>query len=494
MKKNQQRASSTYNRSSRPGAIETLPILPDTGKVPPHSKELEEAVLAAIMIEKGAIDRVNLRSDDFYHPQNQIIFTIIERLRDEKKPIDLLTVVEELNKASSLDKAGGAVYIAEISDKVASAAHIEHHAAIIKQKALARRIIAQSYNVIQRAYDETEDVQDVMEYLESSFTELRTGSTASHYIDAKTAVKRTLNYLVDIQDKKQRGETVAIPTGLNALDQAFNGGWTAPDLVIIGGRPSMGKTQFALHFARTAAAHNKHCLFISIEMTVEQLIMRILTEDERIHLYDMKKGQLDSEQWRAIDEKIKEFENNTLYIADDHNIRNLTEIKSNARKLHREGQLDMLVIDYLQLIKTNMQFGTRDLEIGYITGELKNLAKELNIPVILLAQLSRPPKGARVQLPVLSDLRESGNIEQDADKVIFPHRPSYYDPNARDKYGNSWENRGVLIIGKDREGLKDQVIHFKTDDRFKKIFDDIERDYRNENYSDEPDDSDDLPF
>jgi replicative DNA helicase len=492
MKKNQHQAS-RFN-DNRASIIERQVILPDTGKTPPQAQELEEAVLAALMTEPKAIDRINLRSDDFYNQKHQVIFTAITRIREKREPVDLLTVMDELKATGTLEEAGGVAYLAEVSDKISSASHIEHHAAIIKQKAIARRIIAQSYNVIQKAYDETEDVQDVMEYLESSFTELRTGSTASHYIDAKTAVKRTLNYLVDIQDKKQRGETVAIPTGLNALDQAFNGGWTAPDLVIIGGRPSMGKTQFALHFAKTAAAHDKHCLFISIEMTVEQLIMRILTEDERIHLYDMKKGQLDSEQWRAIDEKIKEFENSTLYIADDHNIRNLTEIKANARKLHREGQLDMLVIDYLQLIKTNMQFGTRDLEIGYITGELKNLAKELNIPVILLAQLSRPSKGARVQLPVLSDLRESGNIEQDADKVIFPHRPSYYDPNARDKYGNSWENRGVLIIGKDREGIKDQVIHFKTDDRFKKIFDDIERDYRNENYSDEPDDSDDLPF
>lgn len=494
MKKNQQRASSTYNRSSRPGAIETLPIIPESGKVPPQAIELEEAVLGALITESKAIDLITLEPEDFYNQKHQVIFAAIQNIKDQRQPIDLLTVMQELQKTNTLEEAGGVAYLADVSDKIASASHIEHHAAIIKQKAIARKIIAQSYNVIQRAYDETEDVQDVMEYLESSFTELRTGSTASHYIDAKTAVKRTLNYLIEIQERRERGETIAIPTGLNALDQAFNGGWTAPDLVIIGGRPSMGKTQFALHFAKTAAAHDKHCLFISIEMTVEQLIMRILTEDERIHLYDMKKGQLDSEQWRAIDEKIKEFENNTLYIADDHNIRNLTEIKSNARQLHRNGRLDLLIIDYLQLIKTNQQFGTRDIEIGYITGELKNLAKELNIPVILLAQLNRPQKGARVQKPILSDLRESGNIEQDADKVIFPHRPSYYDPNARQSNGESWENRGVLIIGKDREGMKDQVIHFQTDDRFKRIFDDIQRDHRNENYSDEPDDSDDLPF
>ena len=218
----------------------------------------------------------------------------------------------------------------------------------------------------------------------------------------------------------------------------------SPDLIILGGRPGMGKAQFALHFAKLLLI-TKHCLFISIEMIAEQLIMRILTEDERVNLHDMKSGQLSEESWKAIDETVSQFENSSLYIADDHNIRSLRNIKSLARKLSRQNKLDLLVIDYLQLIKTEQAFGTRDLEIGHITGELKNLAKELSIPVILLAQLSRPPKGVKVQIPVLSDLRESGNIEQDADKVIFPHRPSYYDQQAVDSNYNSWENRVFLL-------------------------------------------------
>ena len=233
----------------------------------------------------------------------------------------------------------------------------------------------------------------------------------------------------------------------------------------------MGKTQFALHFAKSASEAEKHCLFISIEMTVEQLIMRMLTEDERLNLYDMKTGQLGRDEWICIDENIRGIENNTLFIADNYHIRYLNNIKSLARKLHRTDQLDLLIIDYLQLIQTGMKFGTRDLEIGYITGELKSLAKELNTPVILLAQLSRPQKGTTIQIPVLSDLRESGNIEQDADKVIFPHRPSYYEPEATESNGRSWKNRGVLIIGKDREGAKDKKVYFQTDDRFKKIWD-----------------------
>ena len=447
----------------------TFETLPD--RVQPNAPELEMAVLGALLIESNTIHKVDLQVDDFYNPNNKTIFQAIESLARSRKPVDVLTVAQELNSTKKLTQAGGAAYIAELSDMVASAAHIEYHAAILRQKAIARKLINQSREVLQMSYDESQDVQDTIEYLERSFTEIRSGGAASEYLDMKSAIKRTIEYLTTIQSKKRQGEAVTILTGLTALDDRLNGGWSAPDLIILGGRPSMGKTQFALHFAKAASEAEKHCLFISIEMTVEQLIMRMLTEDERLNLYDMKTGQLGRDEWICIDENIRGIENNTLFIADNYHIRYLNNIKSLARKLHRTDQLDLLIIDYLQLIKTNQSFGTRDLEIGYITGELKSLAKELNTPVILLAQLSRPPKGTKIQVPVLSDLRESGNIEQDADKVIFPHRPSYYDPAATESNGRTWKNRGVLIIGKDREGVKDEKVYFQTDDRFKKIWD-----------------------
>lgn len=447
----------------------TFETLPD--RVQPNAPELEMAVLGALLIESNTIHKVDLQVDDFYNPNNKTIFQAIESLARSRKPVDVLTVAQELNSTKKLTQAGGAAYIAELSDMVASAAHIEYHVAILRQKAIARKLINQSREVLQMSYDESQDVQDTIEYLERSFTEIRSGGAASEYLDMKSAIKRTIEYLTTIQSKKRQGEAVTIPTGLTALDDRLNGGWSAPDLIILGGRPSMGKTQFALHFAKAASEAEKHCLFISIEMTVEQLIMRMLTEDERLNLYDMKTGQLGRDEWICIDENIRGIENNTLFIADNYHIRYLNNIKSLARKLHRTDQLDLLIIDYLQLIKTNQSFGTRDLEIGYITGELKSLAKELNTPVILLAQLSRPPKGTTIQIPVLSDLRESGNIEQDADKVIFPHRPSYYEPEATESNGRSWKNRGVLIIGKDREGAKDKKVYFQTDDRFKKIWD-----------------------
>lgn len=447
----------------------TFETLPD--RVQPNAPELEMAVLGALLIESNTIQKVDLQVDDFYNPNNKTIFQAIESLARSRKPVDVLTVAQELNSTKKLTQAGGAAYIAELSDMVASAAHIEYHAAILRQKAIARKLINQSREVLQMSYDESQDVQDTIEYLERSFTEIRSGGAASEYLDMKSAIKRTIEYLTTIQSKKRQGEAVTIPTGLTALDDRLNGGWSAPDLIILGGRPSMGKTQFALHFAKAASEAEKHCLFVSIEMTVEQLIMRMLTEDERLNLYDMKTGQLGRDEWICIDENIRGIENNTLFIADNYHIRYLNNIKSLARKLHRTDQLDLLIIDYLQLIKTNQSFGTRDLEIGYITGELKSLAKELNTPVILLAQLSRPQKGTTIQIPVLSDLRESGNIEQDADKVIFPHRPSYYEPEATESNGRSWKNRGVLIIGKDREGAKDKKVYFQTDDRFKKIWD-----------------------
>ncbi len=461
------KSSSTYKNQNKPAPI----INPEIGKLPPQAQELEQAVLGAILLESSALEYIELAPEDFYLNNNRLIFEAIQQLKSERKPIDILTVIEELQANKKLQEAGGPLYIADLSDKIASAAHIEYHAAIIKQKSVARKIITHSHEIIVNAYDESQDVGDTIELIEKSLTEIKTGSTAADYLNTKQAIQKTLKYLADIQARKEEGRSIAITTGLKTLDEQFNGGWTAPDLIILGGRPGMGKTQFALHFAKAAAKQQKHTLFISIEMTVEQLILRVLTEDERLHLYDMKTGQLDQEDWKAIDEKVSEFENDSLYIADDHNVRNLNNIKSLARKLHRQSRLDLLIIDYLQLIKTNQTFGTRDIEIGHITGELKNLAKELNIPVILLAQLNRPVKGAAVKPPVLSDLRESGNIEQDADKVIFPHRPTYYEPNAIDSAGRSWENRGVLIIGKDREGAKDGRIHFETDERFKKIFD-----------------------
>ena len=257
-------------------------------------------------------------------------------------------------------------------------------------------------------------------------------------------------------------------------------------------------TQFALHFAKHAAYSRKQVLFISIEMTASQLADRLLLEDDRISMYNLRTGNLSNDEWGYLDKRAGELYNLNINIADNHNIRYINNIKSEARRMKRKDKLDIMFIDYLGLIRTNMKFGTRDLEIGYITGELKNLAKELNIPIVLLSQLSRPPKGISVKEPQLEDLRESGNIEQDADVVMFIHRPSYYDPTVTNSLGESWDNKGKLIISKYREGARNRDIIFKHDDAFKKIFDDddnskpiIPENFKRVNYS-EPDAP--LPF
>ena len=438
----------------------------------PQAVDVERAVLGTILLESKAIDQVELNAEDFYSPNHATIFNAIMTLKSQRIPVDTITVAQELNRTKHLNEIGGVVYLAELSDGVGSSAHLEWHIAILKQKSLARKLIIQSQNVIARAFDQSEDVQDIVEYVEKNFTDITTNSSTSEYHDMRSSIEISLRYLADLQNKKELGESVNIPTGLKGLNDQIGGGWSAPDLVILGGRPSMGKTQFALKFAQSAARSDNDCLFISIEMTLVQLMMRIYTEDERLNYYNMRTGQMRQEEWGFIDEKVGEIQSDKLIIADDHNIRNLNNIKSLARNLHRKGRLKIMIIDYLQLIKTNMKFGTRDLEIGYITGELKNLAKELDIPIILLAQLNRGIKGQTEQLPVMSDLRESGNIEQDADKVIFPHRPTYYNTEAVDKGGRSWENRGFLIIAKNREGVKDEKVYFCHDNNFKKIYDD----------------------
>ena len=488
-KKNHRQISSTSNR----GIIEKTVMIPDIGKLPPQAIELEKAVIGTLLLESKSIELVDLQPDDFYDSNHKVIFSSILNLKNKQRPIDSLTVVEELNAMGELNNVGGVLQIAQLTECVASSAHIEYHAAIIKQKSLARKLIIQSQNVITRAFDESEDVQDIIEYVEKNFTDITTNSSSSEYHNIKESIQITLEYLAGLQERKESGNAVNIPTGLKGLDKQIGGGWSAPDLVILGGRPSMGKTQFALHFAQAAAKSGNHCLFISIEMTLVQLMMRILTEDERLSYYNMKTGQMNHDEWRCIDEKIAQIQTDNLFIADDHNIRNLGNIKSLARKLHRLGQLKIMIIDYLQLIKTNLSFGTRDLEIGYITGELKNLAKELDIPIILLAQLNRAPKATEGKPPVLSDLRESGNIEQDADKVIFPHRPTYYNPEAIDKDGQSWKNRGILLIGKNREGNKDDKVYFRNDNNFKKIFDDYEF-YDNSSHTIAPPELNDTPF
>lgn len=456
----------TRKKSSPTSAIDAA------GRTLPRSIDSEESLLCSLINYGELLASVDdaLHPDDFYDEANKSIFRAAAELHAKREPIGLVTLVETLRKSGTLDQAGGAARLASLSAQSVSPADFQYCANIIRQKSIARKIIRSTLEIQALAFDETQDVADVIEACEKDLTGIIAGAAASESIDMPQAIKQTLHKAAQIQADRAAGKRIAIPTGLHSLDTEFYGGWRDPDLIVIGARPSMGKTQHALAFARAAALCDTEVLFISAEMSAVQLVNRYLLEDERISLSNLRTGQLSQEEWRTIDLKAAELWNMKMHIADNHNIRQLASIKSEARRLHRKGKLELLIIDYLQLIATGIQFPGRHHEIGYITKELKSLAKELSVPVILLSQLSRAQKGDKGTEPQLSDLKESGEIENDADIVIFIHKPDYYDPRAVDSSGEPWTGRGKLIIAKSREGARNWSVIFHHDSRYKKIW------------------------
>lgn len=454
----------------------------DIGKIQPQARDIEDIVIGSLLLEAKAFVEIEhiLTKEDFYDPQNAIIFSAISDLATKKKPIDMITVVEQLKKMNELETIGGAYRIAELTSKASSSSHIVEHALIIKDKSTARQVISSLSLIVNKAYDESIDIADIIEELDISATNISSNKSISWSITLGEALGKSLDKAAKVQEERNSGKMPAIPTGISGLDREFAGGWRSPDLIVVGARPSMGKTQLSLSFAKAAALSDKQALFISIEMNATQLADRYLLEDEGISSYNLRTGQMSDDEWQRLDEQAGRLWGLKMKIADSPEIRYLSNIKAEARRLKRKGELDIMFIDYLGLIRTNLKFGTRDLEIGHITGELKNLAKELDIPIVLLAQLNRPIKGATVKEPNLEDLRESGNIEQDADIVIFIHRPGYYEPTAIDPNNVPWDGRGKLIISKYREGARNNTVIFHHDNNFKKLWGE-ESSYTNNN-------------
>lgn len=441
-----------------------------SGKLQPQALELEEAVLGALLLEKTAYQAIDniISEEDFYSETHRSIFSAILKLVGKREPIDMLTVIEQLKRTGELDSIGGPVYIAQLTNKVASASHIEYHARIIAQKAIARRIIQASSEITKMAFDDTQDVSETLEYFEKSLSAVQPKNSNTQSLIMSEALNLTLDAASNRQAQLNRGEISCIPTNLNTLTRSLDGGWRQPDLIILGARPSMGKTQMALSFAKAAAQSGSAVGFFSIEMNTEQLVNRYLLEDDRIDTQNLLTGQLSNEEWAALDEQAGKLYDLPIHILDHHSIRYLNNIKSEARRLKRNNDLKLLIVDYLGLIRTNMKFERRQLEIAYITSELKSLAKELSIPIIVLSQLSRPEKGDKIRVPRLQDLRESGDIEQDADMVLFIHKPDYYDPDLTE-----WSGMGMIVISKYRNGERNKVVQFAHDSRYKKIFDPV---------------------
>ena len=441
-------------------------LISDIGKVQPQARELEEAILGALMLEKDAYSLVSdiLKPDSFYDSVHQTIYRAIVDLALRQAPVDMLTVVEQLKKDGELEAVGGPVYIAQLTEKVASAAHIEFHARIIAQKYLARELISFSSLVTNKAFDETSDVDDLMQEAESKLFEISQRNVKKDVTQIHPVIKEALN-LLEIAANRPEGLS-GLQTGFTALDK-ITSGWQNSDLVIIAARPAMGKTPFVLSLAKNmAVAYNYPIALFSLEMSNVQLVNRLIVNTCEIPGEKIKNGQLAPYEWEQLDFKIKELYDAPLFIDDTASL-SVFELRTKARRLVREHGVKMIIIDYLQLMNASgMNYGSREQEVSMISRSLKGLAKELNIPIIALSQLNRGVEGragAEGKRPQLSDLRESGAIEQDADMVCFIHRPEYYKIFEDDK-GNSLIGLAEIIIAKHRNGATgDVLLRFKSE-------------------------------
>lgn len=439
-------------RQKNTRVIEKTVMVADIGKMPPQARELEEAVLGALMLEKDSFSIVSdiLKAESFYEDNHQAIFGAIHNLAMQQKPVDVLTVVEELKRRGELEQVGGAVYVAELTDKVASAAHIEYHSRIISQKYLARQLITFSSDVVNQAFDDMVDIDDLMQETESRLFEISQRNVKKDVIQINPVIKEALANL-EIAANREDGLS-GLPSGFKKLDE-FTSGWQNSDLVIIAARPAMGKTALVLSMAKNMAVNYKFPIGVfSLEMSNVQLVNRLIVNVCQIEGEKIKSGRLDDHEWERLDSKIKELYDAPIFVDDTPSL-SIFELRTKARRLVREHGVKILVIDYLQLMNASgMNYGSREQEVSMISRSLKGLAKELNIPIIALSQLnrgveSRQGEGKR---PQLSDLRESGAIEQDADIVCFIHRPEYYKI-TEDEHGST-AGLAEIVISKHRNG------------------------------------------
>ena len=426
----------------------------------PQALEVEKAVLGALMIDKDAYVVIceTLRPESFYEPRNQMVYAAIHDLSMEEKPIDILTVTEQLAKTGNLDEVGGPAYVAELSSRVASSANIEYHANIVAQKSLARQLISFASVIETKAFDETIDVDDLMQEAEGSLFELSKKNIKQDYVHVSIAVKKSQDKMMRAYANK--GELTGISTGFIRLDEKTDG-WQNSDLIIIAGRPAMGKTSFALSLLVNASVNMQiPSAFFSLEMSEEQLGDRLASNVTNIEGNKIQKGQLSDADIDIYDKRIGTLLDAPMYIDDTQEL-SIFELHTKARRLVREHGVKLIIIDYLQLMNANgLRFSSRQEEVSKISRSLKGLAKELNIPIIALSQLNRGVEsrdGLEGKRPQLSDLRESGAIEQDADLVLFVHRPEYYHI-YQDEKGHDLHGMAQIIIAKNRKGATGDVL------------------------------------
>ncbi len=437
-------------------------------KVPPQAVELEKAILGAMMIDKRGVDEVVdlLFPEVFYLPEHQEIYAAIIKLFEEGKPIDIFTVTEELRSRGTLKQVGGEYYLINLSNIVATAAHIEYHARIVLQMYVKRRLIEISGEIIEKSYDETVDVLDLLDSAEQELFKVSQGSLkrgSAKIASVVTDVKAQLEQLA-----KQEGLS-GISTGFPSLDE-YTSGWQNGELIIIAARPGMGKTAFVLSMARNMAVDHKVPVAIfNLEMTSDQLIKRLFSIETEIPADKFRSGKLSDMEWNLLNNKMDKISEAPIYI-NDSSMLSIFDLRAQARRMKSQYDIGIIIIDYLQLMtaQTNNKSGNREQEISTISRNLKSLAKELNIPVIALSQLSRKVEErtdkSGHKRPQLSDLRESGAIEQDADIVSFIYRPEYYKVELWED-DTPTQNQGEFIIAKHRNG-KTGSIRLRFDGQF----------------------------
>ncbi|MBT3301156.1 MAG: replicative DNA helicase [Bacteroidetes bacterium] len=476
------------------------------GKLPPQAVHIEEAVLGALMLEKDALIDVldMLNADVFYRDEHKEIYRAIIGLFENSKPIDILTVTNELRNRGSLEQVGGAYYIAELTNRVGSSANIDYHTRILVEKFILRELIKISSDVQREAYDETTDVFDLLDKAERELYNVAQGNLKGSYTPMSTLITKSLEAIEEMSKNKDKGGLSGVPSGYFDLDRVTSG-WQPSDLIIIASRPGMGKTSFVLSMARNASVEfGRGVAIFSLEMSSIQLVQRLISAEAELDSEKLRSGNLESYEWQQLNTKIDKLSKANIFIDDTPGI-NVFELRAKCRRLKSQHNIEMIIIDYLQLMNAHIdqrKNTNREQEISQISRALKGLAKELNVPVVALSQLSREvEKRGSNKRPILSDLRESGSIEQDADQVMFIYRPEYYGL-TEDEDHNPVQGLAELIIAKNRHGST-TTVNLKFISKFAR-FSNLTDNYLNDNDSDgiitinsrasDDDEDDEAPF
>ena len=429
----------------------------DIGKLPPQAVELEEAVLGAMMIEKDAVnDIIDILSPaSFYKDAHQKIYTVIQELFQNSEPIDILTVTQGLKKKGELDIVGGSYYVAQLTNRVASSANVEFHARIISQKYIQRELIRISSETIKLAYEDTSDVFDLLDKAEGDLFKVSEGNIRKNYDKMSTLIHQAVKKIEELSEQEEG--LSGVPSGFMNVDKVTSG-FQRSDMIILAARPGMGKTAFVLSLARNCAVEfNKAVGVFSLEMSSLQLVNRLIASETELSAEKLKRGNLEPHEWEQLHARLNRLSEAPLFI-DDTPALSIFELRAKARRLKAQHNVELIIIDYLQLMTGGSESkGNREQEISTISRSIKSIAKELDVPVIALSQLSRAveTRGGDKR-PQLSDLRESGAIEQDADMVAFIYRPEYYGL-TEDEAGNSTQGLAELIIAKHRNGSLENI-------------------------------------